>query len=363
MARTRYHGGFSLPANLRFKPSAKKPQAVETVKTTAAPANFPRGIVSFSSGAERCGVNEYSVGLARQLRISGQAVTELRLAQTEVLAAAGSGSEVLLHVEPSLLVNGFDEAARRAQARGAKVVSCCHYFDRAVFERCAGFSDVVVAHRDYGIRHPKLVEIPLGCPVYSPVSREALRGRFDFRTRVVTTLGFLSPWKKIPDLVELLLPRVVERGARLQVLCPTHFSGDKTHEDSRLRRAIQGHPSVIWMVDFLPEQEVLERVAASTLGALYHGNDTGSVSAANNMFVSARCPLVLTSSNHDASVVHGAERLAGFDLLAYVDKVVEVLDDEPTLHRLRSGMEIDYQRLNQAAVAQRYVELFREIKK
>jgi hypothetical protein len=363
VAKTRYHGGFQFPAHLMFKNKVQKPPPPAPRPLPPPVVPFPEGLVSFSSGKKNCGVNEYSVGLAMQMRLAGAEVVEAQLDDAELLFSARPGAELLVHVEPSLLKQGFDAALRTAYLRRAKIVICFHYFDANLLQRFAESADVLVVHRDYKIKHPKIRQVPLACPVYAPPDHTLLRQRLGFKGPVITTLGFLSAWKRIPEMADLLLPELGRRGATLQLLCPTHYSGDKTGEGEKLKKVVKGSGSALWIQDFLPEAEMLHRVAASDLGVIYHGANTGSCSAANKMFVSARCPLVVTGSNHDSDVKYGVARSSGFDLEQYVARALALLDNAKGREALRLGMEKDYQNLNQAAVAKMYLELFKEISK
>ncbi|GMV18587.1 MAG: hypothetical protein AMXMBFR56_68110 [Polyangiaceae bacterium] len=362
-ARTRYFGGSNLPPRMRFKNTNQnpkpKPQAAEP--SPAALRAFPAGLVTFTSGKERCGINEYSRGLDEQLRLAGATVSTHPLSDISLVASAPAGAELLVHAEPSLLAQGFFPALRASHRRGAKVVVCFHYCDQAFFRLLADSADILVTHRDY-FPHPKLRVVPLACPVYEPPADLAgLRKKHGLPEDKVllTTLG---AWKKIPDLVQQLLPELERRGAVLQALCPTHFAGDATGEGAKLARLANGRQSIIWKSEFLPESEVLERVACSDLGLAYHGQNTGSVSAANKMFVAARVPLLLTSSTHDSDHL-GAVHVPGFDLIKYARRATELAHDRAVLRTMRVQAQGDYDRMNQAVVAKRYLELFREIKK
>lgn len=227
------------------------------------------------------------------------------------------------------------------------------------------YADILITHRDYGIRHPKLRIIPLACPVYEPPTDiTELRRKHGLPEGkvLITTLGFLTAWKKIPDLIQQLLPELERRGAVLQALCPTHFSGDATGEGQKMQRLVNGKASVVWKSEFLPESDMVERVACSNLGLAYHGENTGSCSAANKMFVAGRVPLLLTCSTHDSDHA-GAEHMRGFDLVTYAKRAAELAHDPDVLKRLREGSQQDYGKMNQAVVARRYLELFREIRK
>lgn len=328
-----------------------------------APRPPDKGLIVFTSGKERCGINEYSKGLNEQIRLAGAEVSEFTFSQTAMLNSVQEGAEVLVHFEPSLIRHGFDDQLLSAYRRKAKIVICFHYCDAALVRRYEDKADVLALHREYGIKSPKIRQVPLACPVFDPPDREALRKKFGFNKPVLTTLGFLSRWKRIPDITRLLLPAVKKRGAVLQLLCPTHYSGDTSQESAKLKQLIRGESSVVWISDFLPEQEMLERAAASDLGFVYHGENTGSCSAANKMFVSARCPLLLTSSSHDADVKHGAEHLPSFGMPAFARRAIQLIGEKGRLDALRQGMEKDYALMNQARVAQQYLDLFSEIQK
>lgn len=352
-ARTRYHGGWQFPAHLRFKPTQPERQ------TQAVALDFPAGIVAFSSGKDRCGINEYSRGLSAQMRLTGLDVSDQLLSNTALLQSAPAGAKLLIHVEPSLLPREFDDALASARKRGAKIVCCFHYFDTQMLRRFEKLADRLVVHREYGHRHEKLRQVPLGCPVFAEPDTRALKTKFAFDGPVVTTLGFLSAWKRVPDLAASLLPELKKRGATFQILCPSHFSGDGG-EAARLRSVLYRDSTAVWISEFIPELEMLERVAASDLGVAFHGMDTGSVSAANRMFVAGRCPLVLTRSTHDSDI-RSADRTASLDLGTYVDRVLQVLDNAEKRASMRDLIRHEYGLINQAVVAKQYVRLFEEL--
>lgn len=344
--------------------AAKKVVPQPTFGPPAQLVPFPSGLVSFSSGKERCGINEYSRGLAEEMRRAAAiSITEVRLDDIALASSAPAGAEVLVHAEPSLLRPGFIQALGASHKRGAKIVVCLHYCDSSFFHKFANVADIVVVHRAYGIQHPKLRQVPLACPLYQLTDREALRAKFGFTQPVVTTFGFLTAWKRFADVAVRLLPELKRRGALFQMICPAHFSGVVDGEYQNLRAAVGRFPETArWISEFSPEAEILDRVSASDLGVMYHAHDTGSCSAASKMFVSTRRPLLVTSSNHDSDI-RSADRISGCSLSDFTRRALELLDDAPRRAQLASDMERDYERMNMRAVAARYLELFKEIKK
>jgi len=352
----------------KFKPAP----TAESMPVVAGPAPRPLApplgeLVVFSSPQTQCGIAEYSRDLDVQLRAVGVNVRQHTLAELDVLRNVQPGTVLLLHVEPSLLPTDFDNALATAISRGAYVGVCFHYLDEVLYRRFANRSHAMIAHRNYGISDPLLHEVPLGCPVYDAPSdsrRRQLREQLGLPVdaTIVTTVGFLSPWKKIPEVSLQLLAQMPDQSRMfLQLVCPAHFSGESRGEVEKLQQvhSLHAHRSY-WASSFVPVSELLDRVAASDLGFVYHQVNTGSCSAATKPFVSARCPVVVTSSNH-ASDVAGAYRVPNFDVGSFAQTVLDVARDPRMLQDLRSRMQADYERLNMNRVAQMYVDVYRKI--
>lgn len=349
-----------------FKPA---PTANYTPIVAEGPAPVPVApplgeLVVFSSPQAYCGIAEYSRDLDAELVKLGVKVRQHTLAETNVLRDVQPGTVLLLHVEPSLLGADFDNALATALQRGAYVGVCFHYLDEILLRRFASRAHAMVVHRDYGISNPLFHEVPLGCPVYEPPSsaKREIRQRLGIPpdATVVTTLGFLSPWKRLPEVALNLLAQ--NAGIFVQMICPSHFSGESMGEVSKMRDLASVHSANLrWSPEFIPASEVLDRVAASDLGFVYHPVNTGSCSAATKPFVSARCPVVLTPSNHSSDVREGAYRVPSYDLGEFTRMVVAVARDPRLLIELQAGMQRDYERLNMKRVAEMYLDVYRKI--
>lgn len=340
-------------------PVAEKPAPMPT-----APAL--KHLIVYTSSHEQCGVREYARELDDQLRELGVNLLETPLNNLTMLREAAPGQVFLLHVEPSLLGPDFDNALSSALQRGAYVAVCFHYLDDTLYSRVKNRAHAMVRHRDYGLHDPRLHEVPLGCPVYEPPSgteRQVLRQRFGLPKSaiVVTTVGFLAPWKQIPETALQLLGRL-PANAHLQLICPSHFSGESGAEAHKLSAIVDMHPTrTIWTSSFIPARELLDRVAASDLGFVYHPVNTGSCSAATKPFVSARCPVVVTSSNHASDIREGAIRTSELDIAGFAETVASVTRNPHSLQHFRAGMQRDYERLNMRRVAEQYLNVFRNI--
>lgn len=325
-------------------------------------------VLACHSPHQRCGVREYGIALDE----SFSKIAETRSCTTSDVDSAagvlGPGDVLLMHFEPSIMSNGLRGALESACARGVKVVFCCHYFDRQSFDRWEPLAHRFVVHRSYGFSHPKIVEIPLGCPIYEPeASRADLRARWGLpKDRVVlTTVGFLSAWKKIPELVEALLayaPSQPRLFINVQAPRP-FFEQPQSSEESRLHAQMARFPSgyARCSTDFLGQRDLLDMVHASDVGFVFHGTHTGSVSAATKQFVSARTPVVVTSSSHAADLRAGVERVDSLDPHAFAGRVVHVATQTVMQAKMREEMQAEYDRINMDVVALQYLDLFRNL--
>lgn len=350
-----------------FKP-APTPESMPVVEAPAPIPTAPalKNLIVYTSPHQQCGVREYARELDDQLQSLGVSFSEVPLTDLTALRNAAPGQPFLLHVEPSLLTHDFDNALSSALQRGAYVAACFHYLDDTLYKRFRHRAHAMVRHRDYGIHDARMHEVPLGCPVYEPPplsAKQELRARFGLPhdAVVVTTVGFLSPWKQIPETALQLASRLPDN-AHVQLICPSHFSGESASETSKLTGIINMHvKKMTWTSAFIPRSELLDRVACSDLGFVYHPVNTGSCSAATKPFVSARCPVVVTTSNHSSDVREGAFRTPHLDIPQFVETVVGLAQNAHSLHALRAGMQRDYERLNMRRVAEQYLDVFRNI--
>jgi glycosyltransferase involved in cell wall biosynthesis len=317
------------------------------------PATKPRLAVQHSPH-ERCGIHEYGIELDAALLRSG----EVDLVKPEELRA---GDTLLVHFEPGLMT---EKVCRRVLNSSARRVFCCHWFAPDVVGKWPEV-DKFVVHRDYSVRNPKVVEIPLGCPPYEPSGSVAdIRDRFGIPQDrlVVTTVGFLAAWKQLPELARALAVQTDElREVFVNFQTPLPFL---IVNDEELRLRISMHhfaPGAYrYSTDFLSRTDLADLVYASDLGFVFHPADTGSVSAAVRQFTSSRCPLVVNSSSH-SSDLRGVERVNGFDLETFTRMVVRTALNKERLVELKNQTVKEYERINMDAVAAQYLSLFRSL--
>lgn len=321
------------------------------------------------SHQERCGIREYGSQLDRSLGDLGVQVHPCSYAFLgEVVAQMKPGSIFLTHFEPGLVTPWYlNQYLKAARDRGAKTVMCCHWYEYEFMQQYVDLTDQFVIHREYPARHMQSTVIPLGCPVYDPPpDRSALRSRFDLpaNATVLTTVGFLTRWKLMPEIAHAVLGAVAQYpDVHVRVHTPWPYDDtDAKREEDRVREVLRPHAGRASLsTEFLSEGDLLDLVRASDLGFVYHGFDTWSVSAATKQFVSARRPLVVTGSSHASDLTGGIVRTHTFDPVHFAQSVASVVANRTWTAYLQKEMEQEYERLNMTAVAKRYIDLFEKL--
>jgi hypothetical protein len=344
------------------------PKLTAGLEPAHAPREFTAPLLVVHSPHTRCGVREYGALLDQHLATHTRLDTVTCGEGHYIVQAARPGMGILVHFEVGIMPWRFADTVRACKDRGAKVVFCCHVWEPDAF--AWDLPDAVVLHRQYP--HPQArrgVLVPLGCPVYvrSEERRAAVRARMGWRTDdvVLTTVGMLAAWKRLPEVADKLCRAIEQSGSgelRVHMQTPWPFSGARDEEQA-LRSAAGRHPGVRIQVstEFLPDADLLDLVAASDVGFLFHGKDTGSVSAATKQFVATRTPLVVTRSTHASDLVNGVVRVASHDVGEFARECVRVAQDRARRSSLAAGMQVEYERINMAAVARVYAGIFREM--
>jgi len=329
-------------------------------------------VITCHSHQTRCGIREYGTQLDRSLRGLGAVVLDRSYDHVELgrgVDETAPGDVMLVHYEPGL-VNAcyLVPYLRRVKNKGGSVVFCCHWYEPGYLRDYADVVDRFVVHRHYdGWLLANTVVIPLGCPVYDidrpERSTSALRDRFGLPQDkiVLTTIGFLTPWKAIPDVARAFVAAVgneTRLHVRFHTPWPFDQRGSAEHEQ-QIRQAIAGNTRFGLSTDYLPEEGTLDLARASDVGFTLHNIHTGSVSAATKQFVSARRPLVVTHSSHSSDLHEGVLRVPTFDCGTFARAAIDLAMDPARIETLRRQMAQEYERLNMDAVAGRYLELFK----
>jgi hypothetical protein len=315
---------------------------------------------------EKCGVREYGRQLDRSFLAAGAAVTACSYdcgPLTYAVQKLVAGEIFLVHHEPGLVhPDYFRQFLVQARERQAKIVFCCHFYEPNYMWHYEGLVDRFVIHREYPVTRNTTI-IPLGCPLYEATApKEALRERFGLPLgkTILTTIGFLTPWKAFPTIARAFVEATAGHDnlfVNFHTPWPFDTGGVQAEEDA-LRAIIDQNPQFKFSKEFLPEEETLALARASDVGFNLHNIHTGSVSAATKQFVSARRPLVITSSNHVSDLKRGVLKVDSFDCGTFARAAVSLAENPQQRQLLEEEMGAEYERINMNAVARKYLALF-----
>jgi len=324
-------------------------------------------LVVVHSHMVRCGVREYGVALDRVLHRLGvqliqHSYADLSYAYEDVQV----GDVLLVHFERGLVNPDYlnHYLALVKQKGPIPIVFCCHWYERSYMTVYDPFVDRYVLHKKYPAESERAVHIPLACPPYAVTdSRAVVRKRLGLPEDavVLTTLGFLTPHKRFPDVARSMLAAMRDHsGLFLHLHTPWPFEeGVGAPEEARVRRVLDGAGGRSLMTTgFLSERETLDTAYASDVGFFFHWFDTGSASAATKAFVATRRPLAITGSSHVSDLQGGILKVAGFDPDVFARDVVALALDPARREALAQEMEGEYARLNMMVVAKQYAALF-----
>jgi hypothetical protein len=321
-------------------------------------------LVVINSPHERCGVREYGLQLNRSLSRVGVNVFPHTYSDFTVSSLLKS-DVVLVHFEDGLASGDFHSKLSLAKRRGARIVFCCHRFESDKMDSFVPIVDRFALHRFYVGAPSNSIEVPLGCPIYEPSeSRAQIRRRLGLPENelIVTSLGFLAPWKRWAEVVEAVMAEL-HGSAFMQIHTASPFSmghQEFIRESARVK-SVMSRGRGAHSTDFLTEKDLLDRVYASDLGFIFHPIHTNSVSAATKQFVSGRCPLIVTGSSHASDLKEGVTRVDSFDPRDLAREIRRAVEDGDLRARMVEGMDSEYSRMNMDAVASRYLSIFKEI--
>jgi hypothetical protein len=333
-------------------------------------------IALYSSKRERCGIATYTEQLAAALASMGHDVRHwgsgapVQAAFAEIRAW---GPDVFHVQHESSIMPTEDVLGRHCdelRRNGARVMVTLHTADpaglRAGRRATASAPGRIIMHMSVPGAADALV-MPMPCTSVGALpDRTSSRRRFGLPESglVVTTVGFMIPWKNHPGIAESLVPWLKSRpDAFLQVIASEHFSGDlRAYAGecrSRLSRISSEVGGRVLHVDGYPsDAEVVDRIAVSDLGYVWCPFDTASSSAAAAQFTSARCPLVATDSSHYALLGTGVVRGPKGDMGAFADLIRRTAGDPRLLASLRANQWDMYRRRNYLETARAHLALY-----
>jgi glycosyltransferase involved in cell wall biosynthesis len=343
-------------------------------------------VVQLSSHRAACGIAVYTEDLAEALRRKG---VETHIINSAVpaqhwgevmgrLRALVQGGADILHVQYETLISGPWDRLRMmaAEMRGLnprlRVFVTLHRTGTDTVNGAQSIGDVqIIVSQDHTFHDlPNMHIATMGCPVYPERDRVVERARLNIpeRALVLSTFGFLVNWKRTNEVVRHLIPHLqADTNLYLQLLCAYNSFAEPNEGPNIAADIMQAvhhahvQDRVHLITDFLSREEVNRRLSMADVGFLYAPIHTGSTSAANKDFVSARLPLVLSDSNHHWDIRQGVIRSPGLEVAHFASHVVAVARDQELRARLKNEMKELYNTINWDRSAERHIELYGKV--
>ena len=148
----------------------------------------------------------------------------------------------------------------------------------------------------------------------------------------------------------------------IQLLTSFHSinNGECIEEYNKIRKVVSENnieSQVIHVTEYIPQQELSERLFLSDLGFLWSGIETTSSSASLKEFVSSRLPVVRTNSSHYHDIESGCE-ITGQDMGQFVLAIQGLISNKEKLITLKNCMNKNYEEMNYKKVISKFLEVF-----
>ena len=373
------------PAESPIEPIKKVQPLAERKALVSADVTVPQvkvegvlKIALYSSNRDRCGISTYTQHLGEALAALGHDVRHWggqpthRAALNEILAWGPD----IFHAQHETSIMPSEEVlcqqAGDVRKAGGRAFITLHTesdenlkIGRRVAELGAGR---VVVHRPIS-KASDVVVVPMPCTSIGILpSKNSLRQKFGLPSGafILSTVGFMIPWKDHPRLAELLIPWLKRRpDLFIQIIAAEHFNKEVAAYAQSCRAALaklssQVEGRILHVDGYPSDLELVERLIASNLGYVWCPFDTGSSSAAAAQFITARCPLVATDSSHYAYLGTGISRGPKKSMEAFIDLVMGVAGDYSVLEKLRAAQWNEYRTRNYIETARRHLALYTE---
>jgi glycosyltransferase involved in cell wall biosynthesis len=354
----------------------KLPPAPSYALTEAVRSSDVLRIALYSAKRDRCGISTYTEHLSEALALLGHDVRYFNCLPPyeRTLEEILKWKPDVVHVQHETSIVPPDEILEnylgRIKAQGARIVFTLHTATKAaalLATRIGAPHKSVVTHRPSSDAKGSVV-IPMPCTNFGvTLGRSELREIFSFPQDafVVSTVGFMIPWKSHAEIAEALATWL-ERDPKvhLQIIASEHFNESlRGHAEEcrvRLERlAVKfGKSRVRHIVGYPSDKELIQRLSMSDLGYVWCPFDTDSSSAAAAQFVTAKCPLVASNSTHYDSMGDGVLRAEKTDVNGFAKLIEKTACDRELMAKLKAGQWATYKNRNYIMTAMRHIELY-----
>lgn len=339
----------------------------------------------WTSSISKCGIKIYTQHLHNSLTKLGYSsfIYPGKINIEELFSKVNEDKINILDIqfEPSLFnLHTFFSTILKLKEKGIKIIFEVHSenISEEFMSQAINLSDQCIYHKPsrFFQMNEKLNIIPLGIPVFNtPTNKEILRTNYGFKKRdiILTTCGFMFEMKKHATILEMLVP-IIKNNQRIKVQLLTSY-GDVNYEhckvqDKKIKNVINKYNltnQVIHLTNFLPQQELNERLYISDLGYLWGGieaNNQAATSAAAKEFLAARLPLVVTESSHYHNIDYGVIKTKiDYPLfIKTIENTLEKISRNPNaLKNLRRRLNLTYSNLNYDNLINKHIEVFNKL--
>lgn len=232
------------------------------------------------------------------------------------------------------------------------------------------YSDVCIFHKppheSYAFHQRKITVLPMGIPVFNVESSLLdVRRKYNFETSdtIVTTIGLLLPHKEFSRIVEIFAPHLLaNHKVKLQMIIPTplRYSQSSNVEYEKLKSVISKYAlenQTVLITNFIPQQELSERIWISDVGYQWFNHNTPSTSAAAKEYFSAQVPLVLNDSSHFHDNTIGVYKTPS-NPDQFVAAIINLLSNGQLKAQMREQLKNHYLLFNFDTLIKRYESLY-----
>lgn len=247
-----------------------------------------------------------------------------------------------------------------------KIFFILHSEDQGL-NRFDGIVDGFIYHKKatMSFTKTKCSFIPMGVPIFTPQkTKKEYRDKYSIGENkfVISTVGFMFSWKQHANFLNGIVDYLNKYDDIIvQMLTSFHSISNQQciDENARIKEVINVnniHKQVIHITDYLPQDELSERLYLSDLGFLWAGIETSSSSASLKEFVSSRLPIVKTNSSHHHDITAGSIT-TDKEMNKFIDKIIEVYNDRGGLNKLTAEMEDCYNQINYNQNINKFIDI------
>ena len=231
-----------------------------------------------------------------------------------------------------------------------------------------GIIDGFIYHKSntLNFKNTKVNIIPMAVPIFAPDNEIPFyRQKYGISndTFVISTVGFMFGWKQHANVLQGMVTILKQnKNVMIQLLTSFHSinNGECIEEYNKIRRVVSENgieSQVIHVTEYIPQQELSERLFLSDLGFLWSGIETTSSSASLKEFVSSRLPVVRTNSSHYHDIESGCE-ITGQDMGQFISAIEGLISNKEKLTTLKNYMNKNYEEMNYKNIISKFLEVF-----